>query len=274
MVRLRGGVSAINHFHTIQRVITWFVALKPLLLIILTFSRADFCFSSTWGLPLAFPILHSLSSTLPTSDSLLFESIFQYKDFGYFNIVQPSTLVLEILSLLQSVSQAISTCPRDKTERVLVANSIYAAEHKLLSLSAGADRIHSAAIDISECLRSAALLYLHLAIRQIPLRAQRHRRLIETLHASLPLDRDLSVLSAPEISLRLLLWVLFIGAVTAFESPNHPPVINQLVQVGTILRIKTLEDFKSSLQKVMWIEPFCGLHCVTVWNDMHAPFRA
>src|SRR5579871_4333498 len=129
-------------------------------------------------MPLAFPLLLGLSRSLPTSDRFISDMVLQYKLFGPSDISEPSLSILKVLTLLQSISRTISVLPSVGGDRVVISNSIYVAEHQLLSLTFPRGDPDATVLDISECLRIAALLYLHLAIREWPLRAQRHRRLV------------------------------------------------------------------------------------------------
>jgi Fungal specific transcription factor domain len=235
---------------------------------VVTLSRADFCFSSTWRMPLAFPLLPGLSQSLPTSDQFISEMVLQYKLFGPSDISEPSLCVSKVLTLLQSISQTISVFPDVGGDRVVISNSIYVAEHQLLSLTFPRGDLAATGLDISECLRIAALLYLHLAIREWPLRAQRHCRLVESLLRSLPHDWDLSTLVAPEMGLYLLLWAHFVGAAAAIEPQSRAFLAAKVSQVTAAARITNYADFERGLKTVAWTDPFCRLRCIELWDEI------
>jgi len=219
-------------------------------------------------MPLAFPLLPGLSRSLPTSDQFISEMVSQYKLFGPSDISEPSLSVIKVLILLQSISRTISEFLDVGGDRVVISNSIYVAEHQLLSLAFLQGGPAAAGLDISECLRIAALLYLHLAIREWPLRAQRHRRLAESLLRSLPHDRDLSTLVAPEMGLSLLLWAQFVGAVAAIEPQSHAFFAARVTQVTAAARITNYTDFERGLKTVAWTDPFCRLRSTGLWDEI------
>ncbi|KAK9319841.1 hypothetical protein V1517DRAFT_341325 [Lipomyces orientalis] len=105
MVQLRGGLESFEHSKTIQRVITW----------------ADFCFASTWCLPLSFPLLKSLSSPVLPSDPTVFQPAKEQRNLQHLDIAEPHTSVLKVLRMLRSISNAISAFPDVGGDRVAIS---------------------------------------------------------------------------------------------------------------------------------------------------------
>lgn len=175
--------------------------------------------------------------------------------------------------MVRSISYAISTSPRNAVDRVAISNSIYVAEYELLSLKLPfpfPDGGRGQIIDISEGIRLATLLFLHLAIRELPPNAERDRRIIDTLFYSLPCEKDLSIMTAPETSLYLLLWAFIVGIVSA-TIPNptqHALLVRRICELTKALGLDNYTKFIQTLKKVLWIDSFCENRCVALWNEI------
>ncbi|RHZ70716.1 hypothetical protein CDV55_105936 [Aspergillus turcosus] len=253
MVELRGGLQTFDHCKVIQRLIAW----------------ADLSVSSAWDMPLSFPLLPSSSKTLtPSSDQLISETAIQFEIFGPSNVLMPSTSVLESLQELRSISRAISATSFDRDQRVAISDSIYVVEHQLLSLQFPHTERCSTRIDPSHSLCLAALIYLHLAIRELPLRAKRYRGLIERLFDSLRHHRDLSTLVSPEMSLCFFLWTFFLGATASIGYSFRSFFVDGVVQVSAALQIRSYPDFERCLKKVVWLDRFCRPYSAALWDEI------
>ncbi|KAK9366205.1 hypothetical protein V1509DRAFT_630470 [Lipomyces kononenkoae] len=248
LVQLRGGLQSFKQWKTLQRVITW----------------ADFCFASTWRLPLSFPLLKSLSSPVLPSDPLSAE-------VQMIDIAEPhSRQLLKLLMMLRSISNAISAFPDVGGDRVAISNSIYLVEYNLISLQlTHPDQIEDK-IDISECVSLAALLYLHLAIRELPSNAHRHHRLIEKLFHSLPHKQDLAKMMAPDPTLTLLFWAFFIGIVSVTDPARHAILVKRMTELRIALHINEYAKFARTLKMVLWIDHFSEPWSITLWGEMES----
>ncbi|KAH8691240.1 hypothetical protein BGW36DRAFT_387928 [Talaromyces proteolyticus] len=255
MIQLRGGLENFNHLQTLQRVITW----------------ADFCFSSTWSLPPWFPLLDSLSQPLvPFDRQHRVRHVQPVMGKRFLNICEPPESLLTLLDMLRSISQSISLFPTIGSDRVAISNSIYVVEYKLLSIQhLHLGRQHAKnQIDISECVSLAALLYLHLAVRELPLKAHRHKQLKERLFHSLPHDQNLSSAVGSETDLTLLLWAFFIGMDTTTRQEPQESLIKRMSELSTVLCLEKYEDFISALKTVLWMDQFCEPRAIHLWDEI------
>jgi hypothetical protein len=242
-------------------------------LILISRRRADFCFSSTWDMPLSFPLLPSFSQSLIQPGPLAYETLVQYAQFGSSSdILEPNLAVLNSLAMLQALSRTIVAYPYDGGDRLAISNSIYVVEYQLLtqlqSLKISPVQNAAGPVDISECLALSGLLYLHLAIRELPLLPERHRRLIQRLVTSLPYDHDLLLAVAPEMGLCLLLWALSIGATIFTEPPLRSSILERMVEVNAALSVSDYENFESRLKRILWMDGFCGLRSAALWDEI------
>ncbi|KAK9249664.1 hypothetical protein V1507DRAFT_469999 [Lipomyces tetrasporus] len=253
MVQLHGGLENFQRSKSLQRVITW----------------ADFCYASTWCLPLSFPLLKSLSSPVLNSNSTAFQpNAHEKMSLQHLDIVDPHISVLKLLAMLRSISEAISAFPDVGGDRVAIGNSIYVAEYELLSLQLPRPGRITDVIDISECVRLAELLYLHLAIRELPLNAHRHRGLVERLFHSLLQTQDLTKLIASETTLILLLWAFFVGMVSVTNPARHTILVKRMAELRNVLQFKHYTDFARALKNVLWLDRFSEPWSVAVWGEI------
>jgi hypothetical protein len=164
--------------------------------------------------------------------------------------------------------------PTRTCERIKLANSIYLAEHMLCRMnSSPVSDVEPKCLDISAPLAAAAHLFLHLGVRNIPSNASRHRHLLKRLHISLPHDLHYeSLVHAPRVGVRLLLWVCVIGTVVENDVWIHNIRLAQVRQLCVILEVRSYEEFEHCLKEVLWIDPFSSEHISRVWRMVQANF--
>lgn len=251
MTVLRGGLQGFGKNRVLQRVLTW----------------ADFCYSTTWDCGPRFPVLSQSTASLGMSNRFMATSANEPVQPRFSEISGVIWDMVEILETLHLISTAISSSQITNIDRKFISNSIYLVEHQLISLRQDSVVSHSITnldIDLSGPLQYASHLYLHLAIRELPGTAKMHTRLLNRLENTLPTNLDYLIVVAPDSSLRLLLWILFIGAATSRGKGEQTRFVTNLRQVSLALQIYGQEDFERSLKSVLWLDRFCNSHCTTL----------
>ena len=276
MTVLRGGLQGFGKNRVLQRVLTWcdpFSRLvhSPLVnldwLLICLICRADFCYSTTWDCGPRFPVLSQSTASLGMSIHFVATSANEPMQPRFSDLSEVAWDMVEILETLHLISTAISSSQITNIDRKFISNSIYLVEHQLISLrqdSVVSRSIIDLDIDLSGSLQYASHLYLHLAIRELPGSAKMHTRLLNQLKNTLPTNLDYLIAVAPNSSLRLLLWILFIGAAASRGKGEQTCFVTNLRQVSLALQIYGHEDFEWSLKGVLWLDGFCNSHCTTL----------
>jgi len=276
MTVLRGGLQGFGKNRVLQRVLTWCVPLSRLIhnplinldwLLIYLIRRADFCYSTTWDCGPRFPVLSQSTASLGMSNRFMATSANEPVQPRFSELSEVIWDMVEILETLHLISTAISSSQITNIDRKFISNSIYLVEHQLISLRQDSVVNHSITnldIDLSGPLQYASHLYLHLAIRELPGTAKMHTRLLNRLENTLPTNLDYLIVVAPDSSLRLLLWILFIGAATSRGKGEQTCFVPNLRQVSLALQIYGQEDFERSLKSVLWLDRFCNSHCTTL----------
>lgn len=187
-------------------------------------------------------------------------------------ICGPREPLLRILDLLQSISHAIFLYPKFGGDRAAISNSIYLVEHRLLWLQDTRFKQQHTKnqdqVDISECVSLAALLYLHLAIRELPLKAHRHGQLKEKLFHFLPHDYNMSSAMGSETTLTLLLWTIFISMISATSHERRDILAKRLGELSNILCLESCENLISALKSVLWSDALCKTKAINLWDQI------
>lgn len=219
-------------------------------------------------MPPSFPQLRSLSLPVVPSIHLGFKSVKRSSNIQPSDIVWPHIAVLGVLKKVRSISHAISTRRENVGDRVAISNSIYAAEYELLWMEFPRPDGITGKIDTSESVRLATLLFLHLAVRELPLKADLNQRIIDNLFYSLPRERDLSIVKAPETSLHLLMWAFFIGIVSTANSARHALLVQRVCELSLALGLESYAKLICALKKILWLDHFCGNRSVALWDEI------
>ncbi|KAF2490773.1 hypothetical protein BU16DRAFT_585149 [Lophium mytilinum] len=257
MVQLRGGILAFGDNAVLQRVLTW----------------TDFSFASTYNRNPRFGILPKLAGTLDPSTRFISASIADLASPELSTIAITSWEVLEIMDSLQSISTAITSFQGTLTERISISNAIYLVERRLIAFKSEVWSTFfepSAELDLSEPLRYAAHLFLHLAVRELPGKAKMHDGLLRRLRNALPEYIDVGEIVASEFSLGLLLWIYFIGAAASREEVDRAFFVVGLVQMKHAVGVDSADAFQTSLKSVLWLEGFCRSRSNDLWEEMAA----
>ncbi|KAF2665157.1 hypothetical protein BT63DRAFT_86470 [Microthyrium microscopicum] len=254
LIELRGGLQTLEHLPVVQRVISW----------------ADFCYAATWNRPLFFPLLESFAWPIEIYDRFITRNITESTDYGPSDLTFNRLDVLEALEQLYTLTIKIREYVPGYGNKFPIANGIYFLEHKLSSINNTGNiiRVESfdSAFDISELLALAAQLFLHLAIRETPRDAKRHRNLFDRLRVSMPPLADFSTISAPRLLVTLLMWICYVGAADTRDPSAKDFFLLSLRQLCFALNITSWEDFTDCLRETMHSELFCSIHSVEMWN--------
>lgn len=172
----------------------------------------------------------------------------------------------DTLETLQQISIAkVNKAVLTLAERKTVSHVIYLINHRLLmELSSGTDDRPSSS-HLYSAFRVAAVLYLHLMIRDIPSNAQLHYAL----------TKKLRVLIGNKFSGRLVesavskyaIWVIFLGAVSS--PPETDSYFTDLLGIiSENLGINEESRLRRRLRDVVWIDDTCDRFLSMVWACM------
>jgi len=244
-----------NYNRILQRVIAW----------------TDFAYSTTYNTKPMFPLVPHLSGSVPQQIDLAnrYSRSLQL-DIATFSIVQPA--VLEIMYRLNLISVAISSFhTATNKDRLALSNAIYTLEHRLLSVRSDLENIQefpASDFDLSKSLLLAAHLYLHLGVRELPKNAKMHLTLLNRLNTSL-LEAPLHAMSLDSnVSLPILLWILFIGVAAAGDQDSRVILVNRLQLVVFDLQITSQDEFETKLHSVLWSKRFYDVYGPGIWREI------
>ncbi|KAF2809470.1 uncharacterized protein BDZ99DRAFT_463264 [Mytilinidion resinicola] len=255
MVQLRGGILAFEENAVLQRVLTW----------------TDFSFAATYNHSPRFGILPKLSSNLEPSTHFISASIADLASPELSTIAVTSWEVLEIMDSLDRISAAITSFQGTLPERISISNAIYLVERRLISVKSEAWSTFfepSAEFDLSEPLRYAAHLFLHMAVRELPGKAKMHDGLLRRLRNALPEYLNVAEMVASEFSLGLLLWIYFMGAAASRKRADRAYFVAGLIQVSEAVAVESAGAFEGALKSVLWLDGFCKSRSSALWEEM------
>ncbi|KAL7928560.1 hypothetical protein V8C35DRAFT_317859 [Trichoderma chlorosporum] len=228
MIEKRGGIQNIRGLH--RGVVIW----------------ADFCHSSVWNCPPQFPhssILSKYDTAIPSeassTDNLL-------SDDG--------DVESQIVSLVQAF-RAMSAAKDVKGHKKTEASNVYDIEYKL----------HLVKARISDCgsvsnetvpLCVALNIYLYLAIRELPVKAQMIQRLIDRLQATF----NVQLIEKPvtnEHKQSWIFWMLFIGYGAALENSRQEWFAQSLKSLYANSSFRDMDQLQETLKSVLWQDSWC-----------------
>ncbi|KAL7953657.1 hypothetical protein V8C34DRAFT_296464 [Trichoderma compactum] len=224
MIQKRGGIQNIKGLH--RGVVIW----------------ADFCNSSVWNCSPQFPHT-SLSSThdieFPSQTSSSTDDLSQDNHH----------VESQIVSLMQSLRE-ISAVKDVQGHKKTEASRVYDTEYRLHLVKASiADRGSSSSELVPLCV--ALYLYLYLAIRELPARAQMIERLIDRLQATFNLQ--LIEKPAPNTHKQSwILWMLFIGYAAALENKRQEWFAQSLKLLFAKSNFRGMDQLQETLKSVLW----------------------
>jgi hypothetical protein len=96
-----------------------------------------------------------------------------------------------------------------------------------------------------------------------------HLNMLNKLHAALPDNIINAVLLWDTLSLEVLLWVLYIGAVAARAHKSRAEFVKRLKETSSVIGIASQSDFEATLKGVLWLEKFGKKHCSAIWTEMN-----
>jgi hypothetical protein len=127
----------------------------------------------------------------------------------------------------------------------------------------------------------AALLYLHIIIRELPHTAKMHHNALSHLASVLEsFSPFISNLQEPAVQdpdtqssrVELLAWVIFMGALAAEKRAERGTFVGMLQTVCATAHITTLEDIQSRLQRILWRAGVSEGFLEGLWGEMFADF--
>jgi hypothetical protein len=114
----------------------------------------------------------------------------------------------------------------------------------------------------------AAHLYIHLAIRELPGTAKMHLKMLYDLRWSFPSDITFLFFQASDTYLRILLWILFIGAAGTFDTDARVFFVQNMQNVCAVLGVETRGDCEEVLRSVLWLDGWCVDRFDGIWKEV------
>ncbi|KAL2071175.1 hypothetical protein VTL71DRAFT_12410 [Oculimacula yallundae] len=246
MIQMRGGVHVLHG--VFQRIVTW----------------SDFCYANVWSCSPSFPRLlpRSTINKLPAKNSTLLKPS---------HLFGTSSPIVPIFHALRDLSQSVSPPKIPSLNKMEASNVIYNLEYDLLLLN----KQLPTSPESFKCifsfevipLKTAAHIYLWLAIRELPPTSELLYRLLQRLHGSLIGTLQLWWNSTTERE-AWLLWILFIGGIAAVGRLERLWFVSEMVRVCKALGIWDEDALRRSLETVLWQDEFCDDKFTSLWEDM------
>ncbi|KAK0102277.1 hypothetical protein ONS95_005899 [Cadophora gregata] len=246
MIHLRGGVYALQG--VFRRIVAW----------------SDLCNATVWA--------------CQPSSSRLFPRSRQYHHLTSAD-TKPALLNLRhlfcansplvpIFKTLRLLSRSLSSARIMNTDRIETSNAIYNLE-LLLSKPPSTSSGPSDSVLTLEAvqLRTAAHLYLWLAIRELPPSSELVHIIAQRLLESIVTQLSTGWMKTKERMLWLL-WILFVGGIAAMGRLERLSFVREMVVVCTKLQVWDKDALRDSLRLVLWQEGFAKEKLELLWLDM------
>jgi hypothetical protein len=170
----------------------------------------------------------------------------------------------EITQTLRHLSD-IKSSIMNEVQRMEFSNCIYLAEYRLLTIFNDGLPSNSTSINARKAWQLAAYLYIHVALRELPVASHAEQNLVQQLITTLKqIRQDFQVKWKDNLS--LLLWIMFVGGTAATSKADRQYFINHIVWVSARLGISSVPDFRNNLRKVIWLDSFCDRFSAELWE--------
>jgi hypothetical protein len=175
----------------------------------------------------------------------------------------------DILETLQQISIAKANASElTLAERQTASHVIYLVNHRLLMEVSDVHDSEAPGIDFHQAFWVAALLYLHLIVREIPRRARIHHPLVKKLQ--ILINSQFPGRLVEGSVLQCAIWIVFLGAAASPPEENGNYFISLLVLISDHLGITEQGGLKKHLREVVWIDDICDRYLSIVWAEMEA----
>jgi Fungal specific transcription factor domain len=253
----------------------WYPELHLQLYLLISQSRSDLSYSTTWDLSPSLPLLTTGICRASISEYVLYFS-------QYFSpeteIYSPHDLVGEISDIFQAMrllSLCVRSPPSDWWRRKVFDRGLYISEYKLLVVLDDQDDMGDEVVvpnrnsHIYGSCRLAAYLYLYIALREIPPSAATNQAIVKRLKGILE-SISVCLLTVWMEDRELFLWILYMGAVSALETAERAFFVKVLRKLIVPMGLDTMEAFTGTLKKVLWEPGFCEQDSTTrdLWEEI------
>jgi hypothetical protein len=175
----------------------------------------------------------------------------------YITYFDPETS--DTFQFIYVISSSMDTPNLLLSSKKILSEALYTAEHRLLSLeqnSFSSSKPRNQISSLAHAFAVAALLYLQIVIREIPVTSKVHHRLVSKLHV---FREEYNVEwvdyngSAYE---NVLLWVMFVGTMASLGDERWDGFC-----LGT-----TKEDVREKLRSIAWRDRKCDPILDQIWS--------
>ncbi|PTB71736.1 hypothetical protein M440DRAFT_1442448 [Trichoderma longibrachiatum ATCC 18648] len=171
-----------------------------------------------------------------------------------FSLQIPLNLEQQLTSLVESLRK--SSAAKDANAHKNEASHVYDVEYRLHLLQAGVFNLQYASKDMAAvCV--ALNIYLYLAIRELPAKAQLMWRLIDRLQASFRVEWAEPMTSSEQWKQEWKLWTLFIGYGAALDNGRQEWFVRALKSAYNDAGYQDMEHLHDTLKNLLWQESWC-----------------
>lgn len=271
MLRIRGGLNSLMHNQVLLRVLTWYESIiwtNCVTLLLTRSARIDLLYATMWGSkpciapnqlhpgPLAV-ILEGIAIKYLPKEGPSMSSLNEHIDF-------------DVWETLQQISAAKAKASElSLEERKTISHVIYLVNHRLLM-----DLPEFNSCEASSLYKAfwvAAILYLHLIIREIPRMARIHLPLTERLRLSVKRAFNTQVVEGQ--ILEFVIWMIFLGAAASPLGESSDYFINLLALISKTLGIHDKDQLRNRLKELAWFDDISDRYLAIVWAEMTATSR-
>ncbi|KAL6857329.1 hypothetical protein J3F83DRAFT_751282 [Trichoderma novae-zelandiae] len=231
MVEKRGGIEMIQGIH--RGVVMW----------------ADLCNSTVWNCPPQFPYI-SFSTSLedPAFPPDTVASTENSSSQAHLGVEQ------QLISIMQSLREI--SVAKDVSAHKNKPGRVYDVEYKLHMLQARLSDDPFAPNEVAP-LCVALNVYLYLAIRELPPRAQMIQRLIDRLQAWFKAASMERTTSLDQRKQNCILWMLFVGYGATMETGRQEWFAEALKSAYAEARYREMDQLHNTLRDVLWQDSWC-----------------
>ncbi|OBT94644.1 hypothetical protein VE01_07982 [Pseudogymnoascus verrucosus] len=253
MLRIRGGVNNLMHNQVLLRVLTWI----------------DLLYATMWGSkPCIAPNqLHPGPLAVILEDiAIKYLPIAQYKE-GPSMFSLNEHINFDVWETLQQISAAKAKASElSLEERKTISHVIYLVNHRLLMDLAKCNSCEASSL--YKAFSVAAILYLHLIIREIPRMARIHLPLTERLRLFVKCAFTTQVIEGQVLG--FVVWMIFLGAAASPPGESSDYFINLLALILETLGIQDKDQLRNQLRELAWFDDISDRYLTIVWAEMTA----
>ena len=187
----------------------------------------------------------------------------------------PQCEMLDVLEDLRMLSHILDKRHYVDIERQYFISTIFSVQYQLTCFTER-NAIEDNRQDVQETRSSlfyrnstsiGFCLYINMVLRKLPLQATLHSAMAEHIRSDLERSGD-RLIPTWTPNLKLLLWILFMGASATIGRSEHSYFMRKMELVAIELDLWNLKDFIETIKATVWCEAFCLQQSKILWKEM------